>query len=173
MEIDIAPYGVAAQEKANKVPSVRAWLLDLGHNHWAALPLHEMSQVLLSPELSSIPLAPHHCRDVLIFEKRILPVINVAAFILGTDIAIAAEEDKIIGLTVYQKAPKEQLIYAAIHLDNMPTVIEVEDSQLTDLPANEPTWSALSLSCFSYEEHTVPILNLAALYSSEIATEFA
>lgn len=168
MEFDIAPYGLlAAQDEKNKQQNrVRAWLLELGNDLRAAIPLHEMSQVLLSPDLYSIPLSPAHCQQVLLFQKRILPVIDVSTLV--TDQKTADFSSKIIGLTVYQKAPKQPLQYAAMHLANMPTMIYVDDSQLTTLPEHEPLWKLFSVSCFMYEDRKIPVLDLAALYSAEV-----
>jgi len=172
MEFDIAPYGLAAQDEKHKKQSiVRAWLLELGNDHWAALPLHEMSQVLLSPELFPIPLAPAHCQQVLLFQKRILPVIDISTLVIGQKTVDFSS--KIVGLTVYQKAPKQPLEYAAMHLASMPAVVNVEDSQLTSLPEDEPLWKLFSVSCFMYEERKIPVLDLGILYSAEVLKQIA
>ncbi len=170
MEFNIAPYGLASQdEKHKKQDTARAWLLEFGNNHWAAVPLHEMSQVILSPELHSIPLTPVHCQQVLLFQKHILPVIDVSNLV---SVQKNAEPSRrIIGITVYQKASKQPLQYAAVYLADMPVMVNVDDSQLTSLPEDEPLWESLSLSCFLYEERKIPVLDLAALYSAQVLAQ--
>ncbi len=160
-------FDPAAKEAAQKIASERAWLLDLGNNHWAAVPLHEMSQIILSPELFELPLTPSHCHQLMLFQKHILPVINIATLITGS--SLTDSSGKIVGLTVYQKAPKKPLEYAAIHLANMPFMVRVEDAHMTSLPDNNDFWPLFSMSCFQYEERKVPVLDLAALYSAEVA----
>ena len=67
----------------------RAWLLHFAGGLKAAVGLHEMSQVLISPTLFDVPTMPRYCSDVVIFQKRILPVLNVPNMLLSeTGIAV-------------------------------------------------------------------------------------
>ncbi len=148
--------------------SSRAWLLNFGGGLKAAVGLHEMSQVLISPTLFDVPTMPRYCSDVVIFQKRILPVLNVPNMLLeGKKVIIV--NTKVIGVAIYQDETTESANYGSLFLASMPESIIVSDEDVCDLPEEQKYWEPFAFTCFSYHDITVPIIDLAYLFSEEFS----
>lgn len=150
----------------------RAWLLDFGRGLKASVGAHEMSQVLLSATLFELPCTPPYCKEVLIFQGRILPVLNLALLLEGQTYFHAPVD--IVGIAAYQEDPTQPISYAGLHLAALPANIFVGDDQVCELPIHQHYWEPLILSCFYHEGLTIPILNLTDLFAGKLdLTQFA
>ena len=145
----------------------RAWLLDFGNGLQAAVAYHEMWQVLFSPKLFDVPCTPQYCSQVLIFQKRILPVLNLATLLLDTQKPFIAT-GKIVGVAVYQTNPNEPVNYGCLYLSKLPQRIEVSDDDACDLPEEQKYWEPLTLSCFLRDGVAIPIIDFAYLFSGKL-----
>lgn len=144
----------------------RAWLLDFGRGLQAAVGLHEMWQVLISPTLFDVPCTPIYCSEVLIYQdKLILPVLDMPSLLEGQKI-IHAHND-VIGIAVYQEDLNHPLHYVGLHLATTPLGIHVSDDQACELPSHQHYWEPLAVSCFSRNGIAIPILDLAYLFSED------
>jgi hypothetical protein len=143
----------------------RAWLLDFGRGLQAAVGIHEMSHVLLETRLYEIPRAPYYCAEVLVFERMILPVMDVISLIEQQ--RIVREGHDVIGIAVYQEATTGDLNYAAMHLATMPTLLFVDNRDACELPQHLAYWQPYAWSCFLYEEKPIPIIDFTRLYAPE------
>lgn len=143
----------------------RAWLLDFGRGLRAAVGIHEMSHVLLETKLYEIPRSPYYCTEVLVFEGMILPVMDVISLIEQQ--RIVREGYDVIGIAVYQETITGDLNYAAMHLAMMPTPLFVDNRDACELPAHLDYWQPYTLSCFTYEEQPIPIIDFTKLYAPE------
>jgi chemotaxis signal transduction protein len=143
----------------------RAWLLDFGRGLQAAVGLHEMWQVLISPELFDVPHTPFYCNEVLVFQRLILPVIDMPSLLEGQKI-IHAHND-VVGVAVYQQSSTDPIHYGGLHLATTPQAIYVSDEQACDLPFHQKYWEPLTIACFEKDNVAIPILNLAYLFSKE------
>ncbi len=144
----------------------QAWLLDFGNGLQAAVAYHEMWQVLLSPKLFDVACTPQYCSHVLIFQKRILPVLNLATFLLDAHKPFIATGN-VVGIAVYQTDPQAPVNYGCLYLSQMPQRIEVSDEDACDLPDEIKYWEPLTLSCFLRNEVAIPIIDFASLFSRE------
>lgn len=142
----------------------RAWLLDFGNGLQAAVGHHEMWQVLLSPVLFEIPCTPPFAREVLVFQERILPVLDVYYFFHHKSILT---KSNIVGIAVYQDDPTQPIRYGCLHLASMPQNITVSDSEICELPEEQPFCEPLALSSFSQNEVAIPIINVGYWFSGE------
>lgn len=140
----------------------RAWLLDFGKGLKAAVGVHEVSQVLLSAELFEVPCAPLYCNEVMVFRKRILPVLDVVSFLEGKKLLYTQSE--IIGIAVYQESFNHPLSHVGLHLATLPVGILVGDDQACELPREQQFWLPFIHACFFYEGQFIPVLNLRALF---------
>jgi hypothetical protein len=145
----------------------RAWLLDFGGGLQAACGHHEMWQVLISPTLFEIPCTAFYCDKVLIFQDDILPVLDVVSLFEHKVIQIP---NQIVGIAIYQQDPSDPIRYAGLRLAEMPLGIRVSDEQMCDLPIDQPFQQPLAISCFSYENKKIPIIDFAYLFSEEFNT---
>ncbi|RKZ52038.1 MAG: hypothetical protein DRR16_11490 [Candidatus Parabeggiatoa sp. nov. 3] len=146
----------------------RAWLLDFGRDLKAAVGHHEMWQVLISPKLFDVPCTSPYCCEVLIFQDRILPVLDIQYLLDGDKMILT--KDNVVGIAVYQDDPTHPIHYAGLHLASTPQNIYVSDDTACDLPEHQQYWEPLALSCFSYKDQAIPIIELAYLFSSVFNT---
>jgi chemotaxis signal transduction protein len=154
---------------------LKAWVLNFGAGVRAAVAFHEMSQVLLSPQLYHVPLSPAYCDHVLIMRYRLVPVLNMARLLapiaMPSRVSEGEEDDNsTIGISVYQTVPEAPLSYVGLRLEGLPQTVFVNDEMACDLPAN-PLWELFSMSAFLFEGHVIPLLDLAALFSYEVREE--
>ncbi len=147
----------------------RAWLLDFGRGLQAAVGHHEMWQVLISPVLFEVPCTLTYCSEVLVFQDRILPILDMSNLLEGEKTIPVTSS--VVGIAIYQDEPTHPIHYAGLHLATRPQSIYVSDNQACDLPAHQPCWEPLALSCFFHKGRTIPIIELAYLFSEEFNTK--
>jgi chemotaxis signal transduction protein len=150
-----------ATEKEN---ATRAWILDFGQGLRAAVGAHEMSHVLTEAQLFNVPRCPDYCNEVIIWEDDILPILDVGSLLTGRKIE---RDHLLLGVAVYQSTDIH-ITYVAMHLVELPQSIYVTDDQACDLPNYLELWRPLSISCFKYDDITLPIIDLALLFSGKI-----
>ncbi|EIJ43793.1 chemotaxis signal transduction protein [Beggiatoa alba B18LD] len=143
----------------------RAWLLDFGRGLQAAVGLHEMSQVVLTPTVFEVPYTPHYCSEILSWQDQLLPVVDVPSLLEGQKV-FRSQQD-VIGIAVYQKS-LVNIGYAGVHLANLPTSLFVSDDQACALPPQLQYWQPLAIACFNLDNTVVPIIDLARLFSPTI-----
>lgn len=143
----------------------RAWILDFGRGLQAAVGLHEMSQVALSPPIFEVPYTPHYCDEVLVWQNRLLPVLDVPSLLEGQKIFRAQQE--IVGIAIYQKN-LANVGYAGVHLASLPIGIFVTDEQACALPQHLQHWQPLAIACFNIDHTIIPIIDLARLFSPTV-----
>jgi len=141
----------------------KAWLLTFGKDYRAAVGAHEMTHVLLDMDYHKVPCSPSYCDTVVIWEKHILPVLDVPS-LLEKDSNVRYQH-RILGVAIYQEDPTHPLIYNALSLITMPENILVEDSNACELPSHLSHWKEFAISCFLYEGEAVPVLDLNYLFT--------
>ncbi len=150
-----------------EVKTSRAWLLDFGNNQQAAVGHHEMWQIILSPTLFNIPSTPTYCNNVMVFQGHILPVVNIPN-LLGKE-STSMVDRNVVGITVFQDNPANPIRYGCLLLANMPQNIYVSDDSACKLPDDKRYWEYLAISCFSYNDVVIPVINFASLFSKDVA----
>lgn len=143
--------------------SVRAWLLEFSRNQIAAVGLHEIVEVLSRPKLYHVPLADTRCHQVLVWRDEILPVVDFGAA-RGANDDRAAPGGAVTAIAVYQTVPGEPLRYGALELAVMPKTISVADNMACALPDSASYIEDLAISCFSYENLAVPVIDLTRVF---------
>jgi chemotaxis signal transduction protein len=144
----------------NKI--VRAWLLDFGADLHAAVGLHEMSQVIISPMLFDVPTTPHYCSEAVIVQDRILPVLDMPSLLAGQKI-IHSHHD-VVGVGVYQADVNSPIQYAGLRLATTPSTINVTNADACRLPDEQSYWKPFAISCIRHNRLSVPIIDLATLF---------
>lgn len=142
-----------------------AWLLALDAEVRAAVGARELIHLVQFPTVFEIPDAPPHCRQVLLWQEEIVPVMDVAAWLRGG--RAGAAPPPLAGIFAYQATP-ESVAYGALPLLVTPLRRRVSDDQACALPERPAGWSRIALSCFSDGDWKVPILNLRYLFSGAL-----
>jgi chemotaxis signal transduction protein len=145
--------------------SGNAWFLSLDSDFVAAVGGLEIVHLLQFPILHTVYGSPFYCKNVLIWQNRILPAMDLAAWLRGKPInrnfALAA-------VAAYQERQSPDPQYGAILLSELPRQIIVDDSQACDLPDKPRGWSSVAISCFDFEGKAVPVLNLPRIFSDTL-----
>lgn len=143
--------------------SVQAWLLEFSRNQIAAVGLHELVEVLSRPKLYHVPMATSRCHQVLVWRDEILPVVNFGA-VAGADSEDATSGGAVTAIAVYQTVPGEPLRHGALELSVMPKTVTVADNMACALPDTSSVINELAISCFSYENLAVPVIDLTRVF---------
>ena len=147
--------------------SAQAWLLEFNRQQVAAVGLHELVEVLSRPKLYHVPMSGPRSHQVLVWRDEILPVVDFGA---DTDTDTESEsEDALLGaavtaIAVYQTVPGEPLRHGALQLNGMPRTVTVADNMACALPDSPSPICNLAISCFSYENLAVPVIDLTRVF---------
>ena len=145
--------------------SAQAWLLEFSRIQIAAVGLHELLEVLSRPKLYHVPMASARCHQVLVWRDEILPVVDFSAD-PTSESDDAASGGAVTAIAVYQTVPGEPLRHGALQLNAMPKTITVADNMACALPESQPSLSELAISCFSYENLAIPVIDLTRVFEN-------
>jgi len=152
---------------ATETKGVDAWLLKIDSAMKVAVGQHELIHIVDKPEYMCIPQAPEHCSDVIIWNKHIVPVMNLS--LLGATESVEADSEFIVAILAYVDEHGEY-VYGGIKLHNIPEHCRVQNSQQCQLPESFDQWGNISLSCFRSEKvNVVPIIDIARLFSVNLS----
>ena len=143
--------------------SAQAWLLEFSRDQVAAVGLHELLEVLSRPKLYHVPMASARCHHVLVWRDEILPVVDFGADTTN-DSDQSAPGGAVTAIAVYQTVPGEPLRHGALQLNAMPKTITVADNMACALPESQASLSELAISCFSYENLAIPVIDLTRVF---------
>lgn len=140
--------------------AANAWLLHLGNRLLAAVGEFELVHVVLDSPLFRVPLCPPHCNRLLLWEGRLLPVMDLSRWLLEGD----DEPKRYMAILPWRQGQEENLYYGALPLVVPPTRIQVRDEAACSLPQSPLAWRSCSLSCFLYGDRPVPILDVSGIF---------
>lgn len=139
-----------------------ARIVAFASGHHLALPLHTTLEIVENPDIFPVPGAAPHALGLLLWQDKWIPVIDLARLLLPQS-APAAEPPKYILVLAFQRVPGQPLEYGALVLPALPETVFVDDSMACELPNDSPLWPAISLSCFSYRDEAIPIVDTGRL----------
>lgn len=143
--------------------SARAWLLEFPRRQLAAVGLHELVEVLSRPKLYHVPMASARAHQVLVWRDEILPVVNFGAE-PTSDASHLQPGAAVTAIAVYQTVPGEPLRHGALGLAVMPKMVTVADNMACALPESQSSIRDLAISCFSYGNLAVPVIDLTRVF---------
>lgn len=143
-----------------------AWMVAFRGDHRAAVGELELMHVLPdAPALHPVIKAPRHCRQVFLWQGRVLPVFDLSLW-LGEDPDGA--ENAHLGVFRYRPAPGASLHYGSLIIEGAPRQVLVNDAQACDLPDAVESWRQVASACFDYAGRPVPVLNLARIFGTPV-----
>ena len=141
-----------------------AVLFEFTSGRHAAIGLHEVAELVISPRLVPVPLAPNYCHSLCIWQDRAIPFVELASLIgprsLG-DIQLA------LVVTYFTRSNGEQR-WGALGLSAYFRIVSVGDDAACSLPQDSSAWPSIAHSCFQLVDENVPILNLNALFEQRL-----
>lgn len=140
---------------------MNAWLLDFGDACQAAVGTRELLHLVDAPSTFAVPCTPGYCRRVVMWQERLLPVMDMAA-------RVGAEPCNAPFLAVvgYQQQRGEYPQFGALMLNTPPRKLDVSDESACRLPESNGAWRELAISCFEHQGVPVPILDLRRIFGS-------
>jgi hypothetical protein len=142
-----------------------AWILPLAGQWRAAVGERELVHLIESPTLLEVPQSPFYCRQVLRWHDRLLPAMDLAAWLTGH---AGQSLPHLAGIFAYQSHPDDAIHYGALLLHVVPTRVWVSDQQACALPVTPVGWKPLAISCFAEGDNAIPILDLPAIFSGAL-----
>lgn len=140
---------------------MNAWLLDFGRSCRAAVGTRELLHLVDAPVTYEVPCTPAYCRNVVLWQERLLPVMDIASR-LGAE-SVGTPFLAVVG---YQQQRGEYPQFGALILSTPPKQLTVTDGQACQLSGENSEWQDLSISCFEHEGLPLPILNLSHIFSN-------
>jgi len=139
---------------------MNAWLLDFGGDCRAAVGTRELLHLVDAPVTFAVPRSPEYCRRVVMWQERLLPVMDIA-----TRVGSVSRQAPFLAVIGYQQQRGEYPHFGALMLSSPPRQLEVSDEQACRLPDKDGAWRELSISCFEHQGSPVPVLNLCRIFS--------
>jgi hypothetical protein len=136
-----------------------AWVLDFGGAHRAAVGTRVLVHLIDNPKTYSVPYTPSHCRYVLPWHDRLLPVVDVAA-----RLGAVPRKPRLVAVACYRDRD-EGVRFGALTLAAPPVPAAIANGQQCSLP-EQPEWQELAASCADFMGAPVPILHLGRVFSA-------
>lgn len=156
------------EDQTEEHTGAKAWLLKAGRGINVALGQYEVIHILDTPRLISIPQAPAYCSKVVLWNNRIIPIIDLTAWFFGHN-DTETVNTAIVAIVVYL-GPEGEYCYGGLRLRSIPLLNQVNDQQFCDLPEGSAEWKRISLSCFTDSAvGFVPVLDLNRVFSRTIS----
>jgi len=143
-----------------------AWLLGLG-DHRAAVGVREQVHLMLDPAAAELAGTPVHCRHVIFWNERCVPVLDLGCWLDAASAAAGAGRH--LGIYAYQQSAGAPVEFGALWLARPPQRIEVDDAAAAPLPDERPRWARVAAACFADARGAVPILDLSRVFSGALA----
>ena len=142
-----------------------AWLLQASDKFHFSIGEINAAEYIQAPALHTAPISFSHCRHVINWRDKIVPVIDLS--MLATN--IPATDFQNMFVITYQEKDYAPLKFAAFILTSSPEKIFVDDDSVSELPENYPEKLKNSvLSFFNYNDKGVSIFELSNLCSGKI-----
>jgi chemotaxis signal transduction protein len=155
---------LSSDESVAAAPRATAYLLEYVTGRYVAFPPYAGVELVEEPRVVPVPGMPYFCLGLMSWQGRQLPLLDLSRLLSGSS---NAPDKSVIGhvlVVAYQRAPDQPLEYGAVNAPFLINIVGVVDSQQCDLPADVEALPRISLSCFEYEDHAVPILDGARLF---------
>ncbi len=140
-----------------------AWIIPLPGNVRVALGYLEFVHVLPDvPARSAIADGPVFLNEAVSWDGGIIPVFDAGKFSQGIE---KTSPTTYYGIVRYRANPASPQQFGALKMTDIPQRTAVEDHMACDLPDSHAHWRPYCVSCFKLHGHTVPVLDLARLFS--------
>jgi chemotaxis signal transduction protein len=146
-----------------------AWIISITDTVSVSVGEFELIHILPdTPELFNVPRAPVYCQQVLVWQNKIIPVMNLAQR-FGLKRPSAINSSVIASIFAYRAENTGLPEYGALLLTTTPRRSEVSDDQACPLPSELYLWTHYVRSCFQETEtkKAIPILKLELLFGHQ------
>jgi len=147
----------------------RAWVLDVGAGQHAAAGAPHVVEYLLATETVPVPRTPPHCRGLLLWRGRMIPVLDLAPLVAESATAATATRRAVV--LAWQERPGEPLQYGALLVTAAPGETWVSDDMAGDLAAAPAAVRHFARAGFMAKDRLIPILDVRRLFGRALPAE--
>ena len=140
-----------------------ARLLEYRAGAFVAFAPHATVTLVEEPRVAAVPGAPYYALGLMQWQGGWIPLIDLNALVRGYPEADLAVPRHVLVLA-WQPVPGAPLEHGAVCARLLVRMIEVEDAQACELPADSDLWPWIAMSCFEHEGRSVPIRDTAKLF---------
>lgn len=142
-----------------------AYVIEYARGRFLALPPHVTVAIVEQPRVVAVPGAPYYACGLMDWQGQgqWLPLIHMESLIAAYP-CHKPEQPRYALVVAWQPAPGEPVQHGALVLDELPQTVTVTNEFACALPSDSDLWPELSLSCFSYAEQAVPILDAGVVF---------
>ena len=150
--------------------SSAAWVLPLKEKQWVAVGQLEMIHLIHAPEFFRIPKMPRYCRDMVLWQEELVPIMDIYTLIEGNKEPSLYQKETItkpvfyVAIIAYCVDSDLTPNYGGILLTGKPELLTVTNKQSCPLPEKGGKWEEISHSCFTWDKKVIPIINLPILF---------
>ncbi|MEO6422355.1 MAG: chemotaxis protein CheW [Candidatus Nitrotoga sp.] len=142
-----------------------AVLFEFTSGRHAAIGMHEVAELVISPMLVPVPLAPDYCHSLCVWQNRVIPFAELAPLIGQRSL----EKFRLALIVTYFARSNGEQKWGALGLFSYFRMVSVGDDAACLLPHDSSAWATIAHSCFQLANENVPILNLDALFEQRLA----
>ena len=139
-----------------------AWILDFGISVRVAIGELELIHLEEQPKLFTVPRTPDYCHSVLVWQDTIVPALDLGIILQGES---HIPQTYYAAIVHYREVANGPLVYAALLLAEIPERKSIDDSYACLLPDEPRVLKRLANSCFSLNRESIPIIELASVFS--------
>jgi len=145
-----------------KTNGVDAWVLTIGQEINIAVGQFELVHIINRPEYLHVPQAPEYCKQVIIWNNNIVPVINLSSLFLDTN-----QQDACVAVAILMyENDQGNLVYGGIKLMGIPVMEKVFNEQQCKTPSALLKMENMSVSSYMSKTGVItPILNVSSIFS--------
>jgi hypothetical protein len=148
----------------------QAWLLSLSNGNKIAIGREELRHLLTDPALYRLPRAPRFCGYLVEWERHLLPLYDLGAWLQETGevlnrLVLKDCEEKPIFAVVGFNLGSSRVEYGIFAITEPPALITVKDSDFVLMEAPAVRKKMVARSNFDYQGITIPVINIKYLFT--------
>lgn len=150
-----------------------AWILGFGCGHIAVGEFEVLHILDQEPERFPIPQTPAYCREVILWEEQIVPLLDLNVLAEGSHANHTEDESgkQIVTIVAFQSSANEAPRYGALVLSKIPQRYTVQDDLASDSPADSPALDRFTQCFFEHPEFgPVRVLDVPRLFAAPART---
>ena len=145
---------------------VAAWLMQVDRTSRVAVGQLELIHIIAVPEYLEVPRAPDYCKRIVLWNNKIVPVVDISMLINKTS---AYYQHNAVAIALYYDPDNQDLKYGGIQLTDMPVLDKVNNDQHIAEAELSVKWKRISLSGYRRKDNDIiPILDVQRLFSPGI-----
>ncbi len=153
--------------------SATAWILGFGRSHIAVGEFEVLHILDQRPERFPIPQTPGHCREVILWEEQIVPLLDLTVLAEDSHGQHSRQDHgegaakQIVAIVGFQSRANEVPGYGALLLSKIPQRYTVQDDLASAFPSESPGLNRFTLCSFAHPEYGyVRVLDVPRLFAA-------